>query len=91
MNTRVDTARDLVLKLYTKTKDLLKIAMCSEAAIVYGNRYRSYYDDVNKSLNYSEQLFYKGEYQKAFDTSISVLDKIEPGIYNKIMNLNDNN
>ena len=26
LNTRVDTARDLVLKLYTKTKDLLKNA-----------------------------------------------------------------
>ena len=90
LNTRVDTARDLVLKLYTRTKDLLKSAMLAETAIVYGNRYRSYYDGVNKTLNYSEQLFYKGEYQKSLDNTISILDKIEPGIYNKIMNLSDN-
>ncbi len=90
LNTRVDTARDLVLKLYTKTKDLLNIAMLSETAIVYGNRYRSYYNEVNKTLNISEQLFYKGEYQKSLDNSVNILDKIEPGIYNKLMNLNKN-
>ena len=89
LNTRVDTARDLVLKLYTKTKDLLKTARLAETAIVYGNRYRSYYEGVNKNLNYSENLFYKGEYQKSLDTTIEILDKIEPGIYNKLMNLND--
>ena len=49
LNTRVDTARDLVLKLYTKTKDLLRTAMLAETAIVYGNRYRSYYDGVHKT------------------------------------------
>lgn len=91
LNTRVDTARDLVLKLYTKTKDLLKTAMFAETAIVYGNRYRSYYDGVNKSLNYSEQLFYKGEYQKSLEISIDILNKIEPGIYNKILELNSDN
>ena len=90
LNTRVDTARDLVLKLYTKTKDLLKVAMLSETAIVYGNRYRSLYDDVNKTLNISEQLFYKGEYQKSLDNSINILGKIEPNIYNKLMNLDKN-
>ena len=87
LNTRVDTARDLVLKLYTKTKDLLKTAMLAETAIVYGNRYRSYYDGVNKTLNYSEQLFYKGEYQKSLENSMSILTKIEPTIYSKIMSL----
>lgn len=90
LNTRVDTARDLVLKLYTKTNELLKVAMISETAIVYGNRYRSYYDEVNKTLNYSEQLFYKGEYQKSLDNSISILEKVEPNIYNKLMSLEKN-
>ena len=89
LNTRVDTARDLVLKLYTKTKELLKMAKLSETAIVYGNRYRSYYDGVNKTLNYSEQLFYKGEYQQSFENTISILEKIEPGIYNKIKSFNN--
>jgi len=87
LNTRVDTARDLALKLYTKTRDMLKNAMFAEKSIVYGNRYRSSNDDVNRNLSMSEQLFYKGEYKKSFELTINVLNKIEPGIYGKILKL----
>ncbi len=87
LNTRVDTARDLVLKLYTKTKEMMKNAMFAEKAIIYGNRYRSSFEDLNNYLNMSEQLFYKGEYKKSFENTVNVLNKIEPGIYNKILNL----
>lgn len=91
LNTRVDTARDLVLKLYTKTKEMMKSAIFAEKAIVYGNRYRSSFEDLNTYLNTSEQLFYKGEYKKSFENTINVLNKIEPGIYNKISNLYSSN
>lgn len=91
LNTRVDTARDLVLKLYTKTKDMLKNAKFAEKTIVYGNRYRSTYEDVNNNLNAAEKLFYKGEYKKSFEVSISTLNKVEPGIYNKIIKLYSTN
>ena len=84
LNTRVDTARDLVLKLYGATKELLKTAMFAEMAIVYGNRYRVI-EDTNKNLTYSEILFYKGEYQKSLELTINCLNKIEPGIYNKLL------
>ena len=84
LNTRVDTARDLVLKLYGATKELLKTAIFAENAIVYGNRYRVI-DDTNKNLTYSEILFYKGEYQKSLEMTINCLNKIEPGIYNKLL------
>lgn len=87
LNTRVDTARDLVLKLYTKTKELMKNAMFAEKAIVYGNRYRSSNSELNNHLSISEKLFYKGEYKKSFELTVNVLNKIEPGIYNKILNL----
>ena len=87
LNTRVDTARDLVLKLYTKTKSMMKNAMFAEKAIVYGNRYRSTSEELNNSLNVSEQLFYKGEYKNSFELTINAINRIEPGIYNKILNL----
>lgn len=87
LNIRVDTARDLVLKLYTKTKQLIKNAMFAEKAIVYGNRYRSSNSDINSSLNSSEKLFYKGDYKESFEATINALNKIEPGIYNKILDL----
>ena len=85
LNTRVDTARDLVLKLYSKTKEMLKTSMFAEMAIVYGNRYRVLNDEINKNLTFSEGLFYKGDYQKSLELSINTLNRIEPGIYNKLL------
>lgn len=87
LNTRVDTARDLVLKLYLKTKEMLKNAMFAEKSIVYGNRYRSTHEEINNSLSISERLFYQGEYKKSFEVTINALNKIEPGIYSKILKL----
>ena len=85
LNTRVDTARDLVLKLYAKTKEMMKTAMFAEMAIVYGNRYRSTGEEVNKNLTYAEVLFYKGEYQKSLELTINSLNRIEPGLYQKLL------
>lgn len=85
LNTRVDTARDLVLKLYGRTKEMMKTAMFAEMAIVYGNRYRSTGDEIDKNLTYSEVLFYKGEYQKSLELTINSLNRIEPGLYNKLL------
>ena len=87
LNTRVDTARDLVLKLYNTTKEMMKTAMFAEMAIVYGNRYRAESEDLNKYLIYAEKLFYKGEYQKSLELSINSLNKIEKGIYDKLLSL----
>ena len=87
LNTRVDTARDLVLKLYSTTKEMMKTAMFAEMAIVYGNRYRSEVSDLDKYLTYAERLFFKGEYQKSLEVSINSLNKVENGIYNKLLKL----
>ena len=90
LNTRVDTARDLVLKLFSKTKEIIKTAMFAEMAIVYGNRYRSTVDDLDKNLTYSEILYHKGEYQRSLELTINALNRIEPGIYDKLLNLYGN-
>lgn len=87
LNTRVDTARDLVLKLYTKTKELIRNAKFAEIAIVYGNRYRSSVEGIDKNLTYCEVLFFKGEYKKSLELSINILNRIESGIYDKLLKL----
>ena len=87
LNTRVDTARDLVLKLFGRTKEMMKTAMFAEMAIVYGNRYRSTYTELDKNLSYSEVLFNKGEYRKSLELTINCLNKVEPGIYDKLLDL----
>lgn len=87
LNTRVDTARDLALKLYTKTKEMIKNAKFAEQTIVYSNRFRSINEDLNNNLNISERLFYKGEYKKSFEVTINSLSKVDSTIYKNIMNL----
>ena len=87
LNTRVDTARDLVLKLFSKTKEIMKTAMFAEMSIIYGNRYRYTVDDLDKNLTNAEILFYKCEYQKSLELTINALNRIEPGIYDKLLNL----
>ena len=87
LNTRVDTARDLVLKLYQTTKEMMRTAMFAEMAIVYGNRYRSNTEDLDKYLRYAEKLFFRGEYQKSLEISVNSLNKIENDIYDKLLKL----
>ena len=87
LNTRVDTARDLALKLLAKTKELIKNANFAEFAIVYGNRYRTSVEGLDKNLTYAEVLFNKGEYKKPLELTINCLNRVEPGIYEKLINL----
>ena len=87
LNTRVDTARDLVFKLFGETKEMMKTAMFAEMAIVYGNRYRSEYEELDKNLTYAESLFFKGDYQKSLEISINALNRIDNTIYDKLLKL----
>lgn len=90
LNTRVDTARDLALKLFKTTKEMMRTAMFAEMAIVYGNRYRSDEEELDKYLIYAEKLFFSGEYQKSLEIAINSLNKVEKGIYDKLLNLYSN-
>lgn len=85
LNTRVDTARDLVLKLYNTTNDMIRTAQCAEIAIVYGNRYRVY-NEVDAGLNEARSKFYLGDYKKALDIAIKSISIIDSDISNKLFN-----
>ena len=84
LNTRVDTARDLVLKLYHTTTEMVHTAELAEKLIVYANRYRSN-PEVNKSLEEAEKSFYKGNYKESLDLSIKATSIINEEIYRKLM------
>ena len=86
LNTRVDTARDLVFKLNNTTNEIVKSAMYAENAIIYGNRYRSKKQYIDEGLNKAELLFIRGEYKKSLELVLNTIDIIEPGIYNNIKN-----
>ena len=88
LNTRVDTARDLVFKLNNTTKSIVNNAYFVEQLIVYANRYRGASSEVQKSLNRAEVLFYKGSYESAMKLIVDMLDKFEPGFkvnFNKVV------
>lgn len=85
LNIRVDTARDLVLKLYNTTNETIKNAKLSEASIVYGNRYRNLSDSLDRGLNQAEILFYKGNYKRSLEVSTRTIENIE-GNFSKKLN-----
>lgn len=87
LNTRVDTARDLVLKLYNTTNDMIKLASKTEYLIVYGNKFRSINSRVDDGLKVSEQLFYKGNYEKAYNIAINTIEIVDKDIRNKVVEL----
>ena len=85
LNTRVDTARDLVLKLYNTTNEMIRTAQCAEIAIVYGNRYRVY-DEVCVGLDDAKKKFFTGDYKKALDISIKSIEIVDNEISRKLFN-----
>jgi len=84
LNTRVDTGRDLVLKLYNTTNEMVKLAKLSEIAIVYGNRFRSSYENIDQGLNQAEIMFHKGNYKRSLEISTKVIESIEDNFGKKL-------
>lgn len=84
LNIRVDTARDLVLKLYNTSNEIVKIAAMVEVAIVYGNRYRPVNKTLDVELTKAEDFFYEGEFKKALDITMRAINVVEPGIHKKL-------
>lgn len=87
LNIRVDTARDLSLKLYSTTNEMIKTARLCEMMIMYGNRYKPVDKDIEGGLDNAGQLFFKGNYKRSLEVAIASINIIEPDIYKKILNL----
>lgn len=85
LNIRVDTARDLVLKLYNTSNEVVKTAAMAEVAIVYGNRYRPVNKNLDMEITRAEDLFFKGEFKKALENTIRAINVIEPGVHEKLL------
>lgn len=83
LNIRVDTARDLVFKIYNKTNDMIKIAHAAEEMIIYGNRYRSTYEEIDIALTKAEELFRRGKYKESLDMSSKSIGFVDKNIMEK--------
>lgn len=89
LNTRVDTARDLVLKLYNTTNEIIKTAELAENCMVYGNRFRSSYTDIDRCLDEARKSFFKGDYKKSLDVSIKAISLIDKNFYQELVSIYD--
>lgn len=82
LNTRVDTARDLALKVYTHVSNMLKKMQVIEELIVFANKYRSDSEIISDNLNKASNFFFQGNYNKS-------LEILEKSLINKIPNIED--
>lgn len=89
LNTRVDTARDLVLKLYNTTNEIIKTAELAENCMVYGNRFRSSYTDIDRCLDEARKSFFKGDYKKSLDVSIKAISLVDKNFYQELVPIYD--
>ena len=85
LNTRVDTARDLVLKLYNTTVSMIKTAKMSEMAIVYGNRYIPLHEDIEEGINRARNLFFKGDYTSSLKVSVDTIKLVDVNFERKLL------
>ena len=85
LNLRVDTARDLSLKLYQTADSMVNTAAMAEMAIIYGNRYRSSNTEVEMGLISASKAFYKGDYKNSLEIVLNTLNIVEPGIHKKLL------
>lgn len=86
LNIRVDTARDLTLKLYATTNDMIRDAYFSEILIVYGNKYRDN-KNVDRGLSKAELLYYRGSYKECFELLLKVIKTVDSELINKVNKL----
>ncbi len=87
LNLRVDTARDLALKLYQTASNTTKTAAMAEMAIIYGNRYRSSNKEVEVGLINGTKAFMNGEYKTSLEIVLNAINIVEPGIQKKLLNM----
>ena len=83
LNMRVETARDLTLKLYKLTDDMIKYAYFTELLLVYSNKYRDK-KEIDKSLSKVEDLYYDGEYKESYNLVLKTIKGFDGELYTKI-------
>ena len=82
---KVEGARDVIYKLYDNVQNMIVTAGMVEDAIVYANRYRSMFLEVNTELTKAEVLFRNGEYRNALQVAVDILERLEPGKYEELI------
>ena len=67
------------------------MAIMVENALVFANRYRSTYPEVDSELSKTELYFRNGEYTQSLTTVLAVIEKIHPEDYEQLIRENATN
>ena len=78
LNETLDEAIDFIYKFYNNVNNVVGMAIMVENAIVFGNKNRSTYPEVERDLSKAEFSYINGEYTKALTMAISCMEKLFP-------------
>lgn len=85
LNETLRQAIDYIYTLYNSVNNLVGMAIMVENTIVFGNKFRSSYPEIDSELTRAELCFRNGQYTKALKISIAAIEKLHPGTYEKLM------
>ncbi len=88
LNAMIKESIDYIYTLFNKISNYVGSAAMVENLIVFGNRYRSTYPDLDSQLTRSELYYRNGEFSKALQITVNAIEKVVPGIYEKMVNGN---
>ena len=89
LNTELRSAIDYIYTLYNSVNNLVGMAIMVENTIVFGNRYRSSYPEIDSELTRCELCFRNGQYTKALKIGIQAIEKMHPGAYENLISKKD--
>ena len=78
LNVTLDEAIDFIYKFSNNVNNIVGMAIMVENAIVFGNKYRSTFPEIDRELSKAEFQYLNGEYTKALKTAISCMEKLFP-------------
>ena len=89
LHTELRSAIDYIYTLYNSVNNLVGMAIMVENTIVFGNRYRSSYPEIDSELTRCELCFRNGQYTKALKIGIQAIEKMHPGAYENLISKKD--
>ena len=83
LNETLDEAIDYIYTFYNNVNNVVGMAIMVENAIVFGNKYRSTYPEVDRDLSKAEFSYLNGEYTKALTMAIACMETLFPNKANE--------
>ena len=83
LNRVLDESIDYIYTFYNNVNNIVGMAIMVENAIVFGNKYRSTYPEVDRDLSNAEFSYINGEYTKALTMAISCMETLFPNTANE--------